>query len=49
VLYDINNNGQWDPGNYTQKLQPEITLSVSQKIAIKADWENERDIELPIP
>ena len=46
ILYDDNNNGQWDPGNYDKKIQPEKGLVLPQKISIKADWENERDIAL---
>jgi len=46
ILYDKNNNGQWDPGNYKLKLQPEISISLPEKINIKADWENEREIVL---
>jgi hypothetical protein len=46
ILYDKNNNGQWDPGNYKLKLQPENTISFPEKINIKADWENEREIVL---
>jgi hypothetical protein len=46
ILYDKNNNGQWDPGNYKLKLQPENTISLPEKINIKADWENEREIVL---
>ena len=46
ILYDDNNNGQWDPGNYDKKIQPEKGIVLPQKISIKADWENERDITL---
>ena len=46
ILYDENNNGQWDPGNYQRKIQPERAISLPQKISIKADWDNERDIQL---
>ena len=46
ILYDINQNGIWDPGNYSKKLQPEKVISLPQKIQIKADWDNERDIKL---
>lgn len=46
ILYDKNNNGTWDPGNYTQKTQPEKVSSLDMKLAIKADWDNERDIKL---
>ena len=47
ILYDVNNNGVWDPGNYTTKKQPERTQFISEKITIKADWDNERTIDLP--
>jgi hypothetical protein len=46
ILYDKNNNGQWDPGNYKLKLQPENAISLPEKINIKADWENELEFVL---
>jgi len=46
LLYDENGNGKWDPGNYKSGKQPEQTLSIQQKITVKADWENERTITL---
>lgn len=46
ILYDTNKDGKWTPGNYAQKLQPEIAVTISQKIGIRADWDNERDISL---
>ena len=46
LLYDENNNGQWDPGDYSTKLQPERAVAFPQKLSIKADWENEREIVL---
>jgi len=46
ILYDLNNNGQWDPGNYSKKIQPEKVTSLDLKLSIKADWDNERDIKL---
>ncbi|MEO7801988.1 MAG: Ig-like domain-containing domain, partial [Ginsengibacter sp.] len=47
ILYDTNDNGKWDPGDYKLKGQPEIVYPVKQKLSIRANWENERDIELP--
>lgn len=42
ILYDRNNNGKWDPGNFFEgKRQPEITKPIAQKITVKPDWENE--------
>ena len=46
ILYDGNGNGKWDPGHYADKLQPEKVISFTQKLTVKADWENERDINI---
>ena len=46
ILYDTNNNGIWDTGNYSERRQPEKVYSIKQKLSIKANWENERDIQL---
>jgi len=46
ILYDRNNNGKWDPGDYSKKIQPEKVISLDLKLAIKANWDNERDIKL---
>ncbi len=46
ILDDINQNGHWDPGSYELKKQPEKVYNIPQKITIRANWENEKDIEL---
>ena len=46
ILYDDNNNGIWDPGNYLKKLQPEKAVTLPQKLSIRANWDNEREIIL---
>ena len=46
ILYDNNKNGKWDPGNFTTGTQPEKVTNLNLKIAVKADWDNERDIRL---
>lgn len=46
ILYDANKNGKWDPGDYSKKLQPEKVISLEQKLGIRANWDNERDIKL---
>jgi uncharacterized protein (DUF2141 family) len=46
VLFDDNNNGQWDPGNYHKKLQPEKVVTLEKRITVKANWDNEKDVEL---
>ena len=46
ILFDENNNGKWDHGDYSKKLQPEKAISLSKKLGIRANWDNERDIKL---
>ena len=46
ILYDTDKNGIWTPGNYSKKLQPEIAVTLPQKLTVKANWDNERDINL---
>lgn len=46
ILYDDNNNGKWDPGDYSSKLQPEKAITLPEKLNLKANWDNERDIKL---
>lgn len=46
ILDDENDNGTWDPGNYHLRKQPEKATAIQKKIGIRADWDNEYDIEL---
>ena len=46
ILYDRDKNGKWTPGNYSKKLQPEIVVALPQKLSVRADWDNEREINL---
>lgn len=46
ILYDDNNNGVWDPGNFSSRRQPEKAVTLSKKISVRAGWDNEKDIEL---
>jgi uncharacterized protein (DUF2141 family) len=46
ILFDDNNNGKWDPGNYKLKLQPEQAITIDRKLSIRANWDNERDVKL---
>jgi hypothetical protein len=46
ILFDNNKNGRWDPGEFFGKRkQPEIVKPLSKKISVKADWENEYEIQ----
>jgi hypothetical protein len=47
ILYDTNNNGIWDAGNYKQKKQPEKVYSKNLKLQVRANWDNETTIALP--
>lgn len=46
ILFDINNNGKWDSGDYSKKTQPEKAITLKEKLSIRANWDNERDIKL---
>ncbi len=46
ILEDSNNNGLWDPGNYSKKIQPEIVTATGKNLTVKANWDNEREVEL---
>jgi hypothetical protein len=46
ILFDDNKDGVWTSGNYGKKLQPEKVVSLPKKISIRADWDNESDIDL---
>ena len=46
ILYDTNQNGVWDPGDFYKHRQPEIVVPIRKKLSVKADWDNEVDISL---
>ncbi len=47
ILYDRNSNGKWDTGYFFGKhLQPEIVTDLNIKLAVRANWDNEKDINL---
>ncbi|MEJ1221269.1 Ig-like domain-containing protein [Sediminicola sp. 1XM1-17] len=39
VVYDTNGNGQWDTGNYLQKLRPEKVIYYPTILEVRANWE----------
>lgn len=41
VIYDTNENGKWDTGNYLKKIQPEKVGHYPDIIEIRANWEQE--------
>lgn len=49
ILFDRNRNGKWDPGSFFGvRRQPELVRSLGEKLAIRANWDNERDISLAV-
>ncbi len=48
ILLDANNNGVWDKGDYTTLLQPEKTINFLKKLTIRANWDNELDVDLKL-
>ena len=39
MYYDLNGNGQWDTGDYDQRLQPEPVYYYPRELQLKAQWE----------
>ena len=46
ILYDENGNGKWDAGSYEKKKQPEKVTAITQKISIRPNFDNEKEITL---
>ncbi|MFI5124666.1 MAG: Ig-like domain-containing protein [Chitinophagales bacterium] len=46
ILYDDNQNGVWDPGNFFEHRQPEKVQPIKRKLTVKSSWDNEVDITL---
>jgi hypothetical protein len=46
ILYDEDKNGVWTTGNYLKKQQPEVVTALPQKLSVRANWDNEREINL---
>ncbi len=46
VIYDQNNNGTWDTGDYYYKLQPETVDFFRAEITVRANWDIEEEWEL---
>jgi hypothetical protein len=46
VIYDTNNNGKWDAGNYLKKIQPESVRYFDKIIEIRANWDIEEEWDI---
>ncbi len=40
VVFDQNNNGKWDPGNFREHLQPERVVYLPEIIKVRSNWDN---------
>lgn len=47
IVYDENNNGEWDPGDVYLKKQPERVWYLGKTFMIRANWEQEEIIKIP--
>jgi uncharacterized protein (DUF2141 family) len=47
VIYDANENGRWDTGNYLKKIQPEKVVYFHELLSVRANWDMEMDWTLP--
>lgn len=47
VIYDDNNNGVWDSGNFLEKKQPEIVKYAELKSELRANWDIVETVSLP--
>ena len=47
IVSDRNKNGEWDTGQFFREhRQPELVRRITRKIIVKANWDNEIDIQL---
>lgn len=46
LVYDDNNNKEWDTGNYLQKLQSEEVIYFPKLIDVRANWDVEQVFDL---
>lgn len=47
IIYDENNNDEWDPGDVYLKRQPERVWYLGKTFIIRANWEQEEPITVP--
>lgn len=46
AIDDTNNNGEWDSGNFSKKLQPEKVINFHDSYELKGNWDLEVDVKL---
>lgn len=48
IIYDDNQNGQWDTGYYWDRRQPEETYYSDEPIDVRANWDINQDLDLSV-
>jgi len=43
VIFDSNDNGKWDMGNYLKNIQPEKVIYYKNEVEVRANWEIEEE------
>ena len=46
VIYDTNNNQEWDSGSFIENRQPEAVYHFPTEIDVRANWDVNQDIDL---
>ena len=46
AIYDRNNNGKWDTGNYEEKRQPEKVKFFDKELEVRSNWDLEIEWDL---
>ncbi len=46
IIFDENDNGKWDPGNYSSRLQPERVAYLPEIIKVRSNWDNQRSWDM---
>jgi len=46
ILFDTNNNGKWNTGNYWKKIQPERVVARKETFNIRSSWDNELTVDM---
>ncbi|MBF6657707.1 Ig-like domain-containing protein [Flavobacterium columnare] len=46
VIYDLNNNGQWDAGSFLENKQPEEVYHFPTILDVRANWDVNQEIDL---
>lgn len=46
IIYDTNNNQQWDTGSFLENRQPEEVYHYPSEIDVRANWDVNQDVDL---